>query len=87
MKDNKKKEVEIELYPEYNNINNSKVHHPNHYNGKYECIEVMKDVFGGQSTKDFCIMNAFKYLWRYKKKNGEEDIKKAKEYLNMYEEI
>ena len=47
----------------------------------------MKDVFGEQSTKDFCIMNAFKYLWRYKKKNGEEDIKKAKEYLKIYEEI
>lgn len=58
--------------------------HPNHYNsGKYECIEVMKEVFGDEAVKLFCVMNAFKYLWRYNKKNGEEDVAKACNYLKI----
>ena len=41
------------------------VNHPDHYKtGNYECIEVMKEVFGEDAWKDFCKMNAFKYLWR-----------------------
>ena len=58
--------------------------HPNHYNsGKYECIEVMREVFGEEAVKLFCAMNAFKYLWRYNKKNGEEDVAKACNYLKI----
>lgn len=34
-----------------------------------------------------CILNAFKYVWRAKKKNGVEDIKKAILYLNKYIEL
>jgi len=64
------------------------VNHPSHYNqGKYECIDVMVDVFGEEATKNFCFLNAFKYLWRSKDKNGEEDIKKAIWYLNKYLEV
>ena len=60
-----------------------KVNHPDHYKtGKYECIEVMKEVFGEEAVKDFCKMNAFKYLWRENRKNGQEDLKKAKWYLD-----
>jgi hypothetical protein len=29
-----------------------------------------------------CTGNALKYLWRWKKKNGVEDLKKAQWYLN-----
>lgn len=59
------------------------VNHPDHYKGqKYECIEVMREVFGEEAVKHFCRLNAFKYLWRADKKNGEEDIQKAKWYLN-----
>lgn len=59
------------------------VNHPSHYNnGKYECIEVMKEVFGENAVKDFCRLNAFKYLWRANNKNGDEDIQKAIWYLN-----
>lgn len=58
--------------------------HPNHYNsGKYECIEVMREIFGKEAVKLFCAMNAFKYLWRYNKKNGEEDVAKACNYLKI----
>ena len=60
----------------------SNVYHPNHYNGKYECIEVMRDVFGDEAVKTFCKLNAFKYLWRASKKNGDEDLEKAYYYTN-----
>lgn len=59
------------------------VNHPDHYKtGQYECIEVMKEIFGVDALKDFCKLNAFKYLWRADRKNGQEDLKKAKWYLD-----
>ena len=30
-----------------------------------------------------CVANIVKYLWRYKTKNGLEDVKKAKKYVEM----
>lgn len=55
--------------------------------GKFECIDVMIDAFGTDALKYFCILNAFKYLWRAEKKNGIKDIKKAVWYLNKYIEL
>lgn len=57
---------------------------PNHYTyGKYECIDVLEDVLKDCKGVDaFCIGNAIKYLWRYNHKNGLEDLKKARWYLN-----
>ena len=64
------------------------INHPDRYaGGKYECIKVMVDVFGADAVKHFCILNAFKYVWRAEKKNGVEDIKKAIWYLNKYIEL
>ena len=64
------------------------INHPDRYaGGKFECIDVMLDVFGADAVKHFCILNAFKYLWRSEKKNGVEDIKKAVWYLNKYIEL
>ena len=60
------------------------VNHPSHYTGKYECIDVMQDVFGNEATDNFCLCNAFKYIWRARKKNGLEDVKKAVWYLTRY---
>ena len=59
------------------------VNHPNHYEtGKFECIDVMEEALGRDVVKGFCIGNAFKYLYRAKRKNGLEDLKKAQWYLN-----
>lgn len=60
------------------------VSHPPHYEGRtsLECIEVMEVTFGCKAVCDFCLCNAFKYMWRYKNKNGEEDLRKAKWYLD-----
>jgi len=64
------------------------VNHPGHYEtGKFECIEVMQEALGIDAVKDFCICNAFKYLYRHKRKNGLEDIKKAKWYIDKYLEL
>ena len=64
------------------------INHPDRYaSGKFECIDVMIDVFGADAVKHFCILNAFKYIWRAEKKNGIEDIKKAVWYLNKFIEL
>lgn len=68
---------------EYDNVN-----HPAHYNtGKYESIDVMVETQGINAVKNFCICNAFKYIYRHRFKNGVEDIKKAIWYLNKYVEL
>ncbi len=64
------------------------VNHPYHYTSdKFECIDVMTECMGEIAVKDFCICNAFKYLYRHRLKNGEEDIDKAIWYLNKYKEL
>jgi hypothetical protein len=67
--------------PEPDNIN-----HPAHYEGNtsLECIDVMEIAFGADAVGNFCLCNAFKYLWRYKHKGGNEDVKKAKWYLDRW---
>lgn len=63
------------------------INHPAHYEGNtsLECIDVMEIAFGADAVGNFCLCNAFKYLWRYKHKGGEEDVKKAKWYLERWE--
>lgn len=64
------------------------VNRPAHYNtGKYESIDVMVETQGVDAVKNFCICNAFKYIYRHRFKNGVEDIKKAIWYLNKYIEL
>lgn len=53
------------------------VNHPPHYKNHpsgIECIEITRHM-------EFNIGNAIKYLWRYKDKNGIEDLKKAIFYI------
>lgn len=63
------------------------VNHPKHYDGycSIECIDNMRLIFGNQRVTDYCIVNAYKYLSRYKYKNGYEDLRKAKWYLDEAE--
>jgi len=70
------------------NKNTNNVNHPSHYNkGNIECIDAMVSAYGKDTVSDFCICNAFKYIWRYKYKNGIEDLKKAQWYLNKIVEL
>lgn len=72
---------------------NDPVKHPNHYcYGKFECVEVVKELTAGASGPEgFLLGNVIKYLWRYRRKNGAEDLKKARRYIEMlimlYEEM
>ncbi|QEH70927.1 DUF3310 domain-containing protein [Cellulosilyticum sp. WCF-2] len=60
------------------------VNHPSHYtHGKYECIDILQDITSDlQGLDAICTANAVKYLWRWKHKNGVEDLKKAVWYIN-----
>ena len=62
------------------------INHPAHYEGNtsLECIDVMEIAFGADAVGNFCLCNAFRYLWRYKHKGGDEDVKKAKWYLDRW---
>lgn len=67
---------------------NDNVNHPSHYTaGKYECIDIMLEIFGVEAVKTFCLLNAFKYNYRSGRKNGLEDIQKAKWYIDKYIEL
>lgn len=70
--------------PQVDNVN-----HPKHYEGKIECINAMQEVLGKDGTISFCIGNAFKYIWRCKKKHPTpiEDLKKCRWYINKALEL
>lgn len=58
------------------------VNHPKHYTGgAVECIDAMIETQGVDAVMNYCICNAFKYLWRHRNKGGVEDIKKSHWYL------
>lgn len=67
-----------------NKDNNDMVNHPNHYtNGKIECIEALESATSGLAgIEAVCTANAIKYLWRWKYKNGIQDLQKAVFYIN-----
>ena len=67
--------------PEEAAILNDLVHHPYHYAGlgEIECIEVLEQL--AANGHDFRILNAMKYLWRYRHKGGTESLEKAIWYI------
>lgn len=75
-----------------NQLINDPVNHPNHYTAsKYECIDVIFDVlsFHTDSVSGWLTGQIIKYIWRWPLKNGVEDLKKIRFYLNRlieYEE-
>ena len=59
----------------------SDANHPNHYTqGGVECIEGIK-ASTGEGFGAYCQGNIIRYVWRYKKKGGIEDLEKARVYL------
>jgi len=55
---------------------------PAHYNQgeAIECIDAIRAALGDEFPA-YCLGNVMKYTWRYKYKNGIEDLKKAQVYL------
>ena len=59
------------------------IDHPAHYQGEYECIDLMREIYGDEAVRHFCICNAYKYRFRAGAKQGEtaqSDIAKAEWY-------
>jgi hypothetical protein len=66
------------------------VNHPSHYTqGAIECIEAIKEATKGLlGIEAVCTANIIKYVWRWKFKNGVEDLRKARWYLDrLIEEV
>ena len=59
------------------------MNHPRHYcKGGIECIDAIRAAVSDlQGVEAVYAGNVIKYVWRYKGKNGLEDLKKAKHYL------
>lgn len=60
------------------------VNHPSHYNqGGIECIDAMEAAVSGLTGAEALLTGQIiKYLWRWKYKNGVEDLQKARWYLD-----
>ena len=63
---------------------NDPVNHPIHYTqGGIECIDAIKAaVTGLDGFEGYCTGNAVKYLFRWKHKNGIQDLEKSRWYIN-----
>lgn len=58
---------------------------PSHYKMKngVECFDVMVNAFGREAVYNFCLCNAFKYLFRLRHKDTENiNVQKAQWYIN-----
>ena len=75
--------ADVSLGDVFHNVSHKdNVNSPSHYNQSgIECIDAIKASLG-DGYQDYCKGNVMKYLWRYKYKNGIEDLKKAQWYLN-----
>jgi|TARA_R100001530_G_scaffold133416_1_gene106775 hypothetical protein len=63
------------------------VNSPTHYNQTgIECIDAIGAALG-DGFEYYLQGNVMKYLWRYRYKNGVEDLKKAEWYQNKLIEI
>ena len=68
-------------HPSYLNKSDN-VNSPHHYTtGNIEVIDYIQDNLQG-GFESYCIGSILKYISRYKNKNGIEDLKKARWYLN-----
>ena len=60
------------------------VNHPEHYTqGTVECIDAIEAATAGLTgIEAVSTGNAIKYLWRWRRKGGADDLRKAKWYIN-----
>lgn len=70
-------EAVYERFEKQDNIN------PNHYKqGGVECIDALEAATVNlKGIEAVCTANAIKYMWRWKEKNGAEDLRKAQWYI------
>ena len=67
------------------------VNQPPHYKvgGEIECIDYIYQQLGAEGIKTYLEGNILKYMHRWRFKNGVEDLRKARWYLEklIYEEV
>ena len=64
------------------------VNKPSHYHaGNIDVIKFSEENFDKAEVKGFYRINAIKYVTRYDKKNGIEDLDKAIFYINKLKEL
>ena len=82
--------LEEEIHMKSPNKNNNvvdMVNSPPHYNQTgIECIDALEAMLG-DGFESYLQGNIAKYLWRYKYKNGAEDLMKAQWYLSKLIEV
>lgn len=73
---------------EFQDNKQDNINHPKHYlKGGMEGIDVIKAAVSNLSGFEaVCVANIIKYVWRYKEKNGLEDLQKAAKYLEWLQE-
>jgi len=78
-----KKERKKIMKDEHEEIENAEmVYNPPHYNqSKIECIDAIESATES-GFENYLQGNIIKYIWRYRYKNGLQDLKKAEWYLN-----
>lgn len=76
----------VEINTMFNNNENKQednVNHPSHYTfGKIEVMDYIEDKLSDVECEGYFVGNIIKYVSRFRKKNGIEDLKKAQWYLN-----
>jgi hypothetical protein len=67
----------------FENIEDKDNINPSHYRqGGVECIDALEAATVNlRGIEAVCTANAIKYLWRWKEKNGKEDLEKAQWYI------
>ena len=70
-------------YAEIEKVRQDIINSPIHYaDSTIECIDAMEAMMTPEQFIGYLRGNVFKYQWRYEKKNGIEDLKKAQWYLD-----
>lgn len=82
------KEYMVEYEKQMSKEKNDKVNHPSHYQtaGGIEVIDYIASLLG-DNVKYYYLGNVIKYVSRFDKKNGIEDLEKARFYLNKIIEM
>lgn len=70
-------------------VQRSDVEHPDHYagDGQIECMDAMRSMMSGDQYALPPIAahwwaEAFKYIWRWRRKNGVQDLQKCKQCID-----
>lgn len=63
---------------------NDPINHPDHYQSEsgIECIDAIRAALTPEEFRGYCKGAALKYIWRERKKGGDESLAKGVWYLN-----